>query len=162
MKHIIKIFLLLILTTSGYAQSTCGGGLNLYRWGTPEAMTLYGSFAPNAGPVAPFDSFLTTPQIAEYYADKSIRGIRCGLRVNLNYQNGTTHSSLSYRGATSFFSTEMLLTKSSHSTANFSLLLLDAPTDMFALDVNCATGGTVCALYYSELDGIRKDTSIRF
>jgi len=162
MNFVIKIFLLLFLSTASYAQSTCGGESNVYRWGNTEAMTLFGIFGQNTGPTLPFDSFLTTPQIAEFYSDKSVRGIRCGLKVNLNYQNGTTHSSLSYLSPTGSFSTEMLLTKLNDSAVKFSLFLLEAPTDLFALDVNCAAGGAICAIYYSELDGIRKDTLIRF
>jgi hypothetical protein len=164
MKFFLKIVVLFLVTTSAFAQFNCGGGLNRYRWGNLDAMFVYGALGPNV---------VTNPNMADFYALPSVAsatpqilpvpgGDGCGLSVNLYHLNGGTHSSLTFAMPQQSFSSRMLLSKSTQVGAKFTVLLLEAPADIFAIDIQCPAGSNVCGLYYSELDGVRKDTLIRF
>jgi hypothetical protein len=160
MKFFLKIFVLFLVATSAYAQVNCGFGLSPYQWGNKDAMRAYGYFGAN---------IVTNPDMAAFYALPDVAssnpqpiGGPCALRVNLNHLNGATHSSLSFINPQQSLSAEVLLSKSTQVGTSFSVLLLEAPTDLFVVDIRCPAGSAVCGLYYSTLDGVRKDTLIRF
>jgi hypothetical protein len=160
MKFFLKIFVLFLVATSAYSQIYCGGELTRYRWGNLDAMSPYGNLGPNV---------VTNPSMAAFYAlpavaasNRTSLGDECAISVNLYHLNGGTHSSLTFAAPQQSFSSEMLLSKSTQVKANFTVLLLEASSDLFAIDIQCPASSNICGLYYSELDGVRKDTLIRF
>lgn len=160
MKFFLKIFILFLVATSAYAQFNCGGGLNRYKWGNLDAMSAYGYLGPDIATNPSMAAFYALPAVAS--SNRSMLGDPCAISVNLHHLNGATHSSLTFGGPQQSFASEMLLSKSTQVGVKFTVLLLEASSDLFAVDIQCPAGSDICGLYYSELDGVRKDTLIRF